>query len=84
MDWPPYSPDLNPIENLWSVLKQAIYERYPELEHAIASVQTLERLIEAAMEVWEVVEQRVHYNLSDSMPRRVAAVIIAEGWYTKY
>lgn len=84
MDWPPYSPDLNPIENLWSVLKQAIYERYPALEHAIDSVQTLERLIEAAMEVWEVVEQRVHYNLSDSMPRRVAAVIAAEGWYTKY
>lgn len=24
MDWPPHSPDLNPIENLWDVLEQAL------------------------------------------------------------
>ena len=26
MVWPPSSPDLNPIENLWSIIKQKIYE----------------------------------------------------------
>ena len=31
LDWPPYSPDTNPIENLWRVLKSKIIELYPEL-----------------------------------------------------
>ena len=26
MEWPPSSPDLNPIENLWSVMKMKLYE----------------------------------------------------------
>ena len=28
VDWPPYSPDLNPIENLWKLLKEGICERF--------------------------------------------------------
>src|SRR6266566_653585 len=31
VDWPPYSPDLNPIENLWKLLKKRICEREPSL-----------------------------------------------------
>ena len=25
LDWPPYSPDLSPIQNMWSILKEILY-----------------------------------------------------------
>ena len=31
VDWPPYSPDLNLIKNLWKILKAKIIELYLEL-----------------------------------------------------
>ena len=30
IDWPPHSPDLNPIEHVWKKLKQLVYELHPE------------------------------------------------------
>jgi transposase len=84
MDWPSYSPDLNPIENLWALMKAEIYKLYPELEFADNTVETLERLIEAAKEAWHSIEDSILYNLSSTMPHRVQAVLKAKGWYTKY
>jgi transposase len=84
MDWPPYSPDLNPIENLWAIMKQEIYKLHPELEHANDSENTRQLLTQAAKEAWHAIENRVLYKLSVNMPKRVEAVIAAQGWYTKY
>jgi transposase len=84
MIWPPYSPDLNPIENLWSLMKEKIYMLYPELEDAPNTEETRQLLIHAAKEAWQAIDTTVLQKLSRTMPNRVKAVIEAEGWYTKY
>ena len=30
LDWPPRSPDLSPIENVWAILKKNVYKRNPQ------------------------------------------------------
>lgn len=84
IDWPPYSPDLNPIENLWKVLKEEICKRYPELTDMPKSEKSLQQLREAADEVWNDFPVELLQELAESMQRRLAAVIAANGWYTKY
>lgn len=84
MEWPPYSPDLNPIENLWALMKEEIYKLYPELLTAPNTASIRELLTKAAQEAWHSIENRVLVRLSTTMPHRVQAVIEADGWYTKY
>ena len=69
--WPPYSPDLNPIENLWSIMKQEIYRIRPELEHLPDTEATLQLLVTTAIEAWEAIEDRILYNLAEGVSRRV-------------
>jgi hypothetical protein len=76
MDWPGYSPNLNPIENLWSRLKRLISAKRPA---------NRECLIAARIECWFHVITNEHLHaLVESMPRRCQAVIDARGYPTKY
>ena len=50
MEWPPYSPDLNPIEDLWALLKAEILKRHPKLMHLPNNEATLELLLDTAQE----------------------------------
>jgi len=85
MEWPPYSPDLNPIEHVWSKLKQLIYKLYPELLNGTMSGETLRQaIITAINDAWEAIDNEFLWSLTESMERRVGAVIAANGSYTKY
>jgi transposase len=84
LDWPPYSPDLNPIENLWAILKENIIKAYPELSDLPKNDETLQKLCEAAVAVWEEIKDRVLNKLVHTMVKRLQAVIDADGWYTRF
>jgi transposase len=77
LDWPAQSPDLNPIEHLWSHLKRRLstYATEPKGMH---------ELWERVEAEWEKIPKEVCIDLIRSMPRRVAALLKAKGWYIKY
>lgn len=84
MEWPPHSPDLNPIENLWALLKAEIYKLRPDLIHMRNNDETKGILVATAQQAWEQLELRHLEHLSETMPHRVEAIIEAQGWYTPY
>ena len=84
VDLPPYSPDLNPIENLWKMLKAAIIELHWELIIMKDNDTTKAHLIKSAQEAWELLEDKLLNKLAEGMQNRVDAVKDAKGWYTKY
>lgn len=84
MAWPPFSPDLNPIENLWAVLKAKIYEIHPEIRSMPDNEDTLGFLTSTAQEAWSAIDTDMLNNLAVSMPHRVQQVLDNDGWYTSY
>lgn len=84
MGWPPKSPDLNPIENLWSLLKAKLYENHPELRTMPDNQDTLDQMIIWAQEAWSSIDLSILDHLAVTMPHRVEQIIRNEGWYTSY
>jgi len=68
---------LNPIGNLWKILKDRIQQRKP-------FPRTVEQLKVALREEWNKLEPYVLYNLINNMPKRVKMVIEAKGGHSKY
>ena len=60
LDWPPYSPDLNPIEHLWVSLDRRVRKRVNVLNN-IAQLQL------ALIQEWNNIPQRTIDNLVRSM-----------------
>ncbi|GFY17229.1 uncharacterized protein TNCV_1090051 [Trichonephila clavipes] len=71
MDWPAYSPDLNPIEHVWDALWKRIAAR---LHHPENTQQLKQMLIEE----WALLPQEMLHQLILSMRRRCEATIASE------
>ena len=65
-----YVVDLNPIENLWAILKDKVAEVSPK---------TVEDLINIIIDVWNNLSMRTIENLINSMPKRLRKVLESEG-----
>ena len=83
-NWPPYSPDMNPIEHVWIHLKQAIYDIRPDLDAIQNKTQQRETLLEVLPLAWKAIKPDIFKGVLESMPRRIQALIDARGWHTKY
>ena len=76
LEWPGNSPDLNPIENLWTIMKDKVADKQP------SSAQNLKQAIK---DVWVTeITQEYCESLVSSMPRRIQAVIDSKRGHTKY
>ena len=72
LPWPPLSPDLSPIENLWGIISGIVYK-------GGKSYQTCDSLWEAVCAAWDSVDEEVFQNLYESLPKRLIQVLRENG-----
>jgi hypothetical protein len=75
MDWPSNSPDLNPIENLWAIVKRNVEQRKPK------NLGELECFLG---EEWGKIPDSLLINLVNSMSQRCKEVIEKNGERISY
>jgi hypothetical protein len=76
--WPPFSPDLNPIEDIWKEIKKILLARDSRVHCSY------KRLRKALNDAWESIDLDFIRGIISDMPNRCQAVIDADGSYTKY
>ena len=69
-DWPSNSPDFNPIENVWSIIKRRLQGK---------DTSTISRLEAAIQEEWQNLSQELLHKLVESVPSRLQECIKRKG-----
>jgi transposase len=77
MKWPPQSPDLNPIENLWKHIKDIISQS----RHKIRNTKDMRLALQVA---WPQIDEDYLLKLCDSVPHRWEACLKNNRGATKY
>lgn len=76
-DWPSKSPDMNIIENMWSLLARKVYEGCRQYHNKA-------ELMDGIKMAWQNISQDQIQSLYQSLPRRIIALHDAKGKWTKY
>ena len=76
--WPPFSPDLSPIEDIWDRLKDLLQEIDPAVH------QDKARLRQAVLRAWETITDTEIRERIRTMHQRCLDVIAANGMETKW
>jgi transposase len=75
LDWPPQSPDLNPIENIWGEIKQRLQD---------FQIHGKDDLWLAVQQIWMEFSTDYFTRFAHTMPSRIKAVIAARGCNTRF
>ena len=77
LTWPPQSPDLSPIENVWKQIKDRIARR----RHCIRTIEEMEAALRYE---WANIGEELLLTLVESMPKRLAEMKNNKGGSTHY
>ena len=75
LEWPVQSPDINPIENLWALIKEKVVSKQPK---------NLRELKAEILTAWNEIPKELCQKLVISFKKSALAVYRAQGGYINY